>query len=75
MLKTVLDTNVYISAILTPGKSREILELARGGNITPLISEAILLEIERILRIKLKRSQFEVFIILEAIRKISITAA
>jgi len=30
------------------------------------------LEIERILRVKLKRPQFEVFVILEAIREISI---
>jgi len=39
MLKVVLDTNVYISAILTSGKSREILELAKKGEITPLISQ------------------------------------
>ncbi len=72
MLKVVLDTNVYISAILTLGNSREVLELSKKGEITPLISEAILLEIERILRLKLKRPQFEVFVILEAIREISI---
>jgi len=72
MPKVVLDTNIYISAILTPGKSRRVLELARKRIIEVLISEPILLEIERVLRLKLRRSNFEVIFILKAIRDITI---
>lgn len=72
MRRVVCDTNVYISAILTPGKSREILELAGKGEIELVVSQPILLEIERILRLKLQRTNFEVVFILEAIRGITI---
>jgi len=70
-VRVVFDTNIYISAILTPGKAREVLELARKREIQLLISEAILAEIERILRIKIQRSDFEIALILKGIRSIS----
>ena len=70
-VKVVFDTNIYISAILTPGKAREVLELARKKKIQLLVSEAILAEIERILRIKIQRSDFEIALILRGIRSIS----
>ena len=72
MVSVVFDTNVYISAILTPGKAREALELARTGEISLLISEAILWEIERVLRLKIHRSGPEIAFVLQAIRDISI---
>lgn len=52
MFKVVFDTNLYISAILTPGKQREILNLAKDEKIDLFISEYILEEISRILKEK-----------------------
>ncbi len=72
MVSVVFDTNVYISAILTPGKAREALELARTGEISLLVSEAILWETERVLRLKIHRSGSEIAFVLQAIRDISI---
>lgn len=52
MFKVVFDTNVYISAILTPGKPRRVLNLARGEKIGLFISAYILEEISRTLKEK-----------------------
>ncbi|MCP2604204.1 putative toxin-antitoxin system toxin component, PIN family [Candidatus Aminicenantes bacterium AC-708-M15] len=71
MTKIVLDTNVYISGILFKGKPREILNLARMGKVEILISEKIINEIERVLRLKFKRTTFEIFLILTGIRNIT----
>lgn len=71
MPRVVLDTNVFISAILTSGPSRKVLEMARKGNIELSVSEAILGEIERILRLKLRRADWEVEAILRGVRDIS----
>ncbi len=71
MIKIVLDTNVYISGILFKGKPREILNLARKEKIEILISEKIIDEIERVLRLKFKRTTFEIFLILTGIRNIT----
>jgi len=38
MLKVVFDTNVYISAILTSGTPRKILDIAREGRFNPRVS-------------------------------------
>ncbi len=49
--KVVLDTNVYVSGtILSRGSPFEILESWRRGQFTLVVSEAILREIERVLR-------------------------
>jgi uncharacterized protein len=72
MKRVVFDTNVYISAILTPGNSREVLELARESEISLMVSEAILAELERVLRLKIHRSGSEIALILKAIRDISV---
>lgn len=69
--KVVLDTNVYISAIISAGKPRMILELAQKGRIELLISEYILSEIDRILRKKLKMIDWKTEVILNAIGSIS----
>ena len=45
MIKVVVDTNVYISAILFGGKPEEVRRLAREGKIQLFISENILSEI------------------------------
>lgn len=72
MTRVVFDTNVYISAILTPGKAREVLDLARKGEISLVASEAILAELERVLRLKVRCSASEIALILKAIRDISV---
>lgn len=52
MKQVVLDTNIYISAILFGGKPQKIIELARENKIKLLISEYILWEIREVLRNK-----------------------
>lgn len=69
-LKVVFDTNVYISAILTAGTPRAVLsESFRREEIEILVSEAILSEIERILRLKIRRPLWDIVTILIAIRQ------
>lgn len=69
-LKVVFDTNVYISAILTAGKPRAVLsESFRREEIEVLVSEVILTEIERILRLKIRRPLWDIITILIAIRQ------
>lgn len=52
MLKIVLDTNIYISAILFGGKPKKILELINEVKIHSFVSPEILLEINQVLRRK-----------------------
>jgi len=60
MIKVVLDTNIYISAILVGGKPEQIIDLAREGVIEVFISKPILTEIERILKEKLRHTDEQV---------------
>lgn len=54
MLKVVIDTNVFISALYLPeSKPGEVVLLARRKRIQNFISPQILKEIERIIRAKL----------------------
>ena len=39
MIKVVIDTNIYISAVLFGGNSEKIRKLAKEGKIELLISE------------------------------------
>ena len=71
MLKVVFDTNVYISAILTDGDCRKLLDFARRGRFNLLISESIVEEIERVVRVKLALSEFETEIIIVGIKNIT----
>jgi putative PIN family toxin of toxin-antitoxin system len=49
MIRVVLDTNVFVSAILTPeGPPAKILEMALAGNIRLVISPPILREIGQV---------------------------
>ena len=52
MKRVVLDTNVYISAILFGGKPEEIWKGAKSGKIQAFVSEAILEELSSVLRRK-----------------------
>lgn len=48
-VKVVLDTNVYISAILFGRKPEEVRKLSQEGKIELLVSEAIIAEVAEIL--------------------------
>jgi putative PIN family toxin of toxin-antitoxin system len=49
MIGVVLDTNVYVSALLFGGNPRAVVELAEDGLIELWISDSIKGEVERIL--------------------------
>lgn len=51
-MKVVLDTNIYISAIIIGGICEKILEEIGGKNLKILISSDILKEISRVLKEK-----------------------
>lgn len=51
-MKVVLDTNIYISAILFGGECEKVIQILKEHHIEILISDFILKEIELILRKK-----------------------
>lgn len=69
MLKVVLDTNVYISAILFGGKPEVIRKLSKEGKIEILISEAIISEIAEVLRRKFDWASWQISQVVDEIRK------
>jgi putative PIN family toxin of toxin-antitoxin system len=58
-VRVVLDTNVLVSALLSPnGSPGRIVSLARAGFLTPFVSPAILLEYAEVLsRPKFQQTQ------------------
>lgn len=58
--KVVLDTNIYISAILFGGHPEEILNLARLGFISIFISPHLIQEIKKVLREKFQWSEKQI---------------
>ena len=52
MIKVVIDTNIYISAVLFGGNAEGIRKLAREGKIELLVSENILTEIAGVFKRK-----------------------
>ena len=71
MIRVVLDTNVYISAILFGGKPEKIRNLAKGGEIELLISEFIIAEIAEILRKKFRWENWKISETISEIREIT----
>jgi len=69
MLKAVLDTNVYISAVLFGGKPEEIRKLSKQGKIEVLISEAIISEIAEVLRRKFDWESWQISQVIDEIRE------
>jgi putative PIN family toxin of toxin-antitoxin system len=69
MLKVVLDTNVYISAILFGGKPETIRRLCKEGEIEILVSEAIISEIAEVLRRKFDWASWQISQVIDEIRK------
>ncbi len=57
--RVILDTNIYISAILFGGTPEKVLSLARSGTVEVFISQQILDEILRVLRIKFGWNQMQ----------------
>jgi uncharacterized protein len=50
VLRVTCDTNVIISALNFPGNPARILDMAEAGTIRLAVSDAILNEVERVLR-------------------------
>lgn len=71
LLKVVLDTNIYISAIMFGGNPKNVLKLARTLEIKVFISPEILLEVSEKLHKKFKLTEEEVTKILRGISKIT----
>jgi len=72
MIKVVFDTNIFISAILTPGNPRKLVDLARERKVMLFTSEFIIWELERILRTKINMETPQILVILSSIREISL---
>ncbi len=70
-MRVVLDTNVYISAILFGGNCEEILKLAGAGSFKIVISKHIISEIRGILKRKFKWSGKQVTETLSYIKAIT----
>ncbi|TAG03394.1 MAG: putative toxin-antitoxin system toxin component, PIN family [Betaproteobacteria bacterium] len=49
-MRVVLDTNVLLSAFVWGGAPRQLLNLARGGQLNTFTSPALLDELARVLR-------------------------
>jgi putative PIN family toxin of toxin-antitoxin system len=69
--RIVLDTNIYISALLFSGIPEEILDLAREGKYELIISPSILLELGKILQAKFNFSKKEILFAFSEIKRIS----
>jgi putative PIN family toxin of toxin-antitoxin system len=60
LLKIVIDTNIYISAIFWGGKPREVIDLGRDNSVRIFTSSEIVNEISEKLRLKFKIPENEV---------------
>lgn len=56
MKRVVADTNILVSALQFGGKPKQLLDLAVDGQIELAISEAIIAETLRVLRVKFDRT-------------------
>ena len=59
-IRTVIDTNIYISAIFWNGRPREVIDLGRDGKILIFTSVDIEIEIADKLRTKFKLAEEDV---------------
>ncbi len=72
MLRIVIDTNIYISAILFDGKPESIIKLAAAEKIALFTSHAIIAEVAGVLRKKFNWTNQQVEYADQFIRDISI---
>jgi putative PIN family toxin of toxin-antitoxin system len=70
-VRVVLDTNVYISAIIFGGNCEEILRLANLGSFDLLLSKYILLEIKYVLKYKFNWTNKQVTTTISYLRDIT----
>lgn len=70
-LKIVFDTNIYISAFLKSGFSRELLHLALEGKIELYISQEILSELKRKLEEKFQIKEADIKLFISVISQIT----
>jgi len=68
-LKAVLDTNIYISAILFGENPERIRKLSKEKELEILISEAIIAEIAEVLRKKFNWESWQISQIIDEIRE------
>ncbi|RHX83571.1 putative toxin-antitoxin system toxin component, PIN family [Leptospira stimsonii] len=72
MIKVLLDTNIYISAILFGGKPRIVLEELISGKVTGYTSDSILTEIKETLeKPKFKLDKEFILIVISEIESIT----
>ena len=71
MPRITLDTNVVVSALISPGTSRQVLELARSGAVTLILSPFILEETAGVLRTKMAWDDGRIRTALELIKGLS----
>lgn len=71
-VKVVLDTNIYISAILFGRKPEEIRKLSQEGKIELLVSEAIIAEVAEVLRKKFDWESWQISQVIDEIRETAI---
>jgi len=70
-IKAVLDTNIYLSAILFGGLPERIIDLARSGTITVYCSDFIIAEIKKILKGKFEWDSERIKITIAEIKSIT----
>ncbi len=71
MIKVVIDTTIYIAAVLFGGNSEKIRKLAKEGKIELLISENILTEIAGIFKRKFNWFDWQISELIKDIRAIA----
>jgi len=71
-LKAVLDTNIYISAILFGENPERIRKLSKEKELEILISEAIIAEIAEVLRKKFNWESWQISQIIDEIRECAV---
>jgi len=70
-MRVVLDTNIYISAILFGGNCEEIIKLAQQGAFEIVISRAIISEMEGVLKDKFRWSRQQISDTISFIKEIA----
>jgi putative PIN family toxin of toxin-antitoxin system len=70
-MRIVLDTNVLIASVLKSGLASEILDLAKVGKLTLIISDEILVELSEKLSSKFNWNNNEIGLLLKNLRRIS----
>ena len=68
-LKVVLDTNIYISAILFGGNPERIRKLSKEKELEILISETMIAEVAEVLRKKFNWESWQISQIIDEIRE------